>query len=56
MDIYIEEDSIILQKLIPECIFCGNRDELINYNNRFICKLCLKEIQEIDYEKEREAI
>ena len=53
--IYVEGNKILLQKLIPECIFCENRTDLIEYNDKYICKICLNKIQEIKCQTERKV-
>ena len=34
IEIYVENDSIILKKYEPTCIFCGNSKELIEFNDK----------------------
>ncbi|HHY41677.1 MAG TPA: AbrB/MazE/SpoVT family DNA-binding domain-containing protein [Thermoanaerobacterales bacterium] len=40
LEIYVDTDKIILKKYLPACIFCGNAEELINFNGKSICKDC----------------
>ena len=44
VEIYIEEDKIILQKFKRTCMFCNSSENLIEYRGRTVCKNCLKEL------------
>ncbi len=47
MEIFVDNDKIILKKYEPACIFCGSADETIEFKGRTICKECLKNMQNI---------
>lgn len=40
VEIYVDEDKIVLRKYSPACIFCGSTDEIADYQGRNICKAC----------------
>ena len=42
LEIYVQEDCIILKKDESNCIFCGNTKDLTEYKEKLICKKCLK--------------
>jgi len=44
VEIYVDGSSIILKKFEPNCIFCGNTKNLIEYKDKLICKKCLENI------------
>lgn len=44
LEIYVQEDCIILKKYESNCIFCGNTKDLIEYREKLICKKCLKDL------------
>lgn len=44
LEIYVDGDQIILRKYQPDCIFCGEARNVVNYKGKNICKCCLKEI------------
>lgn len=44
IEIYVQEDCIILKKYESNCIFCGNTKDLIEYKEKLICKKCLKDL------------
>ncbi len=45
IEIFVEEDKIILKKYVPACLFCGNADDVIYYKNKLVCKHCLEEMR-----------
>ena len=44
MEIYVEGEEIILKKYEPACIFCGNAEDIFNYQGKNICKGCRNEL------------
>ena len=44
IEIYVEGSSIVLKKFEPNCIFCGNTQVLLSYNDKLICKKCAGKI------------
>ena len=42
LEIFMENDRIILQKYEPACIFCGSSRNLITYENKNVCQSCVK--------------
>ena len=42
---YIDGDAIVLKKYQPNCIFCGNVDNVVKYKEKNICSTCLTEIK-----------
>ena len=47
MEIYVDGSSIILKKFEPNCIFCGNTKNLLEYNDKLICEKCSKKIGDL---------
>ena len=47
MEIYVEDDKIIIKKYEPSCIFCGNAGDVVNYLDKRICKDCIAKLEEI---------
>ncbi|MBE6686367.1 MAG: AbrB/MazE/SpoVT family DNA-binding domain-containing protein [Ruminococcaceae bacterium] len=45
VEIFIDDDKIILKKYEPACIFCGNASDVKFYKGKLICKDCLEEIK-----------
>ncbi len=48
MEIYVEEDSIIIKKYEPSCIFCGNAGNVVNYLDKRVCKDCIAKLGGIE--------
>lgn len=47
LEIYTEEDRIILKKYEPCCIFCGEAKGTVYFKDKIICKECKKELEDI---------
>lgn len=45
LEIFIENDRIILQKYQPSCIFCNNADNILFFEGRRICADCLSKLK-----------
>ena len=48
VEIYVEGSSIILKKIEPNCIFCGNTKGLTEYKSKLICKKCLNDLSNLE--------
>lgn len=46
LEIYMENDRIILQKFEPACVFCGSSRGLISYRRKNVCQNCVKKMTE----------
>ena len=44
LEIYLDEDKIVLQKYEPACLFCGSNQDLVSYKGKNICSDCAKNI------------
>lgn len=44
IEIYMENDRIILQKFEPACLFCGSSRGLITYRRKNVCQECIKKM------------
>jgi len=44
IEIFVNDDKIILKKYEPACLFCGNADEVTFFKGKLICKECLAAI------------
>ncbi len=44
LEIYVEDDKIILKKYMPSCSFCANADGITVYKGKNICRECLAEL------------
>ena len=50
IEIYVDGSSIILKKFEPNCIFCGNNQDLLSYHDKLICTDCAKKIGALEQE------
>ena len=44
LEIYVDNDQIILKKYMPACTFCNNASDIQQYKGKNICKDCLNEL------------
>lgn len=44
LEIYMENDRIILQKYEPSCIFCASSNGLATYKGKNVCQACIRNI------------
>lgn len=49
IEIFVDEQYIMLKKYQPSCIFCNSMDDIINYKGKLVCKECVDEMQK-EYE------
>jgi transcriptional pleiotropic regulator of transition state genes len=47
VEIFTDENRIILQKYHPGCIFCQNVDQIVYFEGKRICTNCLAKIKEM---------
>ena len=47
LEIYVEQDTIILKKYEPACIFCGQAKNVKYIKGKNICPACLEEISNL---------
>lgn len=41
MEIFIENNHVILRKFEHSCIFCGSNQGLVQYKEKFVCNKCI---------------
>ena len=45
LEIFVEDDQIILKKYHPSCIFCSDARDVTPYRGKLICQKCLAELK-----------
>ncbi len=45
VEVFIEDDKIILKKYRPSCIFCGEADGVIDFKGTKICRGCIESLK-----------
>ncbi len=44
LEIFMEDDRIVLQKFEHSCIFCGSAKALISFQGKNVCTECLRKL------------
>lgn len=47
VEIFVDEESIVLRKYEPACVFCGDAKDVRNIKGKNVCKKCLDEMKEL---------
>ena len=47
IEIYVDDSSIVLKKYQPNCVFCGNTENLVEYKNKLVCQKCSKSLNNL---------
>lgn len=46
IEIFTDNDKIILQKYQPACVFCNNAENVVYFNGKRICSDCVAKMKE----------
>lgn len=44
LEIFVEDDQIILKKYHPSYVFCSDARDVVPYKGKLVCKNCLAEL------------
>ncbi|MGL4484431.1 MAG: AbrB/MazE/SpoVT family DNA-binding domain-containing protein [Anaerovoracaceae bacterium] len=47
VEIFVDEDKVILKKYNPACIFCGSMDDIRTINGKIVCKKCITDMKKL---------
>ena len=47
LEIFTEEDRIVLKKYNPGCCFCTGMDGLVIFEDKRICSVCLEKLRDL---------
>ncbi len=47
LEIYLDDDKVVLKKYEPSCIFCGSSCGLVTYHGRNVCMDCIENMSNI---------
>lgn len=47
LEIYLDDDKVVLKKYEPSCIFCGSCCGLVTYHGRNVCMECIENMNNI---------
>ena len=45
LEIFVDENSIILKKYEPGCIFCGQMTDVRDFKGKIVCSQCIADIE-----------
>jgi transcriptional pleiotropic regulator of transition state genes len=46
VEIYVDDEEIILKKYEPACIFCGEAEDTREFKGKLVCTNCLEKMEE----------
>ena len=47
LEVFVDDDYIMLKKYEPACIFCGNAKYVNSIHGKNICRTCLDELKSL---------
>ena len=47
LEIFVEDNRIILKKYEPSCVFCGKAKSSVQFNGKNICTKCLEALKDM---------
>lgn len=47
LEIFVEDDKVILKKYNPACLFCGSSENTVKYKDKLVCADCAKKLKEL---------
>ena len=47
LEIYLDDDKVILRKYEPSCVFCGSPRSLVAFHGKNVCMECIRKMNEI---------
>ncbi|WP_044973413.1 AbrB/MazE/SpoVT family DNA-binding domain-containing protein [Ruminococcus sp. HUN007] len=45
VEIYVDQDAIILKKFKSTCVLCGDNEDLLDFKGKSICQKCMNELR-----------
>lgn len=47
LEIFVSEDTIILKKFQPTCVFCDSSKNIITYKGKNVCSACIASLSNV---------
>ena len=47
VEIFVEDDAVIVKKYVPVCRFCGSGENLTEYLDQNVCRGCIEKLGEL---------
>jgi transcriptional pleiotropic regulator of transition state genes len=41
VEMFLDENNIIIRKHQPSCVFCGSTDDTVEFKQKIVCKNCI---------------
>lgn len=48
LEIYMNEDTVVLKKYQPACLFCDDGKDVVSYRGKNVCPKCIKQLNEVE--------
>ena len=45
LEIYVDQDAVILKKYKSSCMFCSSAENLVEYKGKSICSECMADLK-----------
>ena len=45
VEFFVEDDTVIIKKYRPSCVFCGSPENILNFKGQTICEKCMKDLK-----------
>ncbi len=45
IEIYVEDEKIILAKYVPHCVLCGSDENVVEFKTKRLCTECIRELK-----------
>ena len=47
LEIFVDDDKVILKKYNPTCLFCGSTENTVKYKEKLVCAECAKKLSDL---------
>ena len=47
LEIFLEDNTIVLKKYQPACIFCDSAKEIVSFHGKNVCPKCIRALQDL---------
>jgi len=44
LEIYLDDDKVVLRKYEPSCLFCASNHDLVSYLGKNVCMECIRNL------------
>ena len=49
LEIFVEDDKIVMKKYSPRCIFCGSTEDLFSFEGKMVCPQCAEKMAKLSH-------